>query len=373
MNDKLYIKKGMQMKSYLLILVMGMLLLSGCSGKNEGVVIDNKEEQNTLTNLKNSDFLNENALHDAVRARDMNTIQFLIDQKIDLNNLNSEGYTALHIAVRLEEFEIVKLLVEEGAAVNSVDRYKDMPLIDSTRDNYTEISKFLICHGAKRNVVDRYKMSPLNNSVKNMNLEVSEMLLAENLDPYCLSEEELIASEEVLEEETNEVAFVGLYDALMEEFKDDFSVWNAELTKDDLVFRFNNPIALFEHGKSDLKVGFEDILSDFFPRYLKILEEYQEQIKEVAIEGHTSSEYKNGKTEEEKYQLNEKLSTKRANTVKEYLLNKTLELNYENNQWLQDTFNSYGRSSSDLILNEDGTENIPASRRVDFRIFQLDK
>jgi outer membrane protein OmpA-like peptidoglycan-associated protein len=347
--------------------------MGGCTATNDST-------KNT-TNVTKNDFIHESALNDAVRARDLKLAQFLIDQKIDLNTKDIYGYTPLHIAVRLKEYEITELLIQNGGNVNTFDNYQDTPLLDSTRDNYTELSKLLICNGAQRDVVDSHKMSPLHNSSKNNNIPISEMLIAENLDPYCKPQEEKVeeikaeepTQEEVIPTEQIIPSFVGLYDALMEEFKNDFEPWNAELTKDQLLFRFNNPIALFETGKSDLKVGFTDILSDFFPRYLKIVEKYKDEIQEIRIEGHTSSEYRLAKNDKKRYELNKLLSQERATEVRDYAVIKASQNSEIDKQWIEDTFKPYGMAYDNLILNPDGSENVFASRRVDFKIVKKEQ
>ena len=50
---------------------------------------------------------------------------------------------------------------------------------------------------------------------------------------------------------------------------------------------------LFEQAEAVLKEKFQNILFDFFPRYVKILtsQKYKTDIEEVRIEGHTSSEW----------------------------------------------------------------------------------
>lgn len=381
MKDKLYSKRRINMKKSLMTLAIASILISGCASNNE--VIVNAQGEKTAkavlkSDIKQNDFITESALHDAIRARDLKTVQFLINQKIELNSKNMDGYTPLHIAVRLNEYEITKLLIENGANVNTVDNYDDTPLLDSSRDNYSEISKLLICNNAKRDVIDVHNMTPLQNSSKNNNLNITKMLLADDLNQLCKPQDvvvEKIIKEKVIvdvdKEETNAVVFVGLYDALMAEFKDDFDVWNAELTKDDLLFRFNNPIALFEVGKSDLKVGFTDILSDFFPRYLKIIEQYKEKIQEIRIEGHSSSEYIGAKTDEQRYLLNKKLSSNRANKVRNYSVNEASNNTKIDKEWIENTFQGYGMSYDNLLMNPDGSENVSASRRVDFKISQI--
>src|SRR5215469_11521124 len=91
------------------------------------------------------------------------------------------------------------------------------------------------------------------------------------------------------------IAYSEIKDALFEdlnrEFRKDLAKWNAQLLKNDLTIRFSEPEVLFATGSSELKPEFQNILQDFFPRYVRILtsKKYRDAISEVRIEGHTSS------------------------------------------------------------------------------------
>ena len=595
MKGKLdYMIKDKTMKIKMLSYVGATFLLTGCGFTNNSIVVHNDTNtthhknynEGGITAINNGDFINELPLHDAVRARDLNLVQFLITQKSDPNVKDIYGYTPLHIAVRLKEFDIAKLLIENGAIVNTKDNYEDTPLLDSTRDDYSEISKLLICNNANRNVLDKHQMSPLHNSIKNKNLVISQMLRSESLKPYCSPLGVKITDMDILPKEykicgdfingieatnslkvstsdilggksneykstkewcslfpkdlgdgtydltaqasdiydrngtdkgylnvgddikefysdkfkisiddmdtfesnstvicgginsgdakkvtltltelnsnttygvletkidatnnrwcsptihhlivgtylakakgidgnglvsvaiddaialskpqpkieplplvieapkvekiaviaplivpkekpivedtkTNAEVFVGLYDALNDEFKNDFKTWNAELTKDELTFRLKDPNTLFSKGKSDLKERFTNILSDFFPRYLKILQGYRSEIAQVAIEGYTSSSYKLAKNEKERYKYNKKLSQARADKVRNYCINVASHDGTLDPKWINDTLKAYGKSYDNLILDIYGNENAKASRRVEFRI-----
>ncbi len=150
----------------------------------------------------------------------------------------------------------------------------------------------------------------------------------------------------------------GLYEALMTEFKDDFEPWGAELDKDTLTWRFKNPTVLFLVAKKDLRDKFEVILNDFFPRYVTVLTDYQQEIENVIIQGHSSSEHRLGNTIDEKYELNRILSQERANEVLDYTTNKSEARSVMNNiVWITAVFQAKGMSSSKLVYNNDGTEN----------------
>ena len=81
-----------------------------------------------------------------------------------------------------------------------------------------------------------------------------------------------------------------LYIDLQEEFKDDLKVWSATIDT-TLCIRFQEPSMLFDNNRAILKPKFKEILDDFFPRYIKVLnrQEYRDNITEIRIEGHTDS------------------------------------------------------------------------------------
>ncbi len=158
-----------------------------------------------------------------------------------------------------------------------------------------------------------------------------------------------------------------LYDELMREFEKDLKVWGAELTP-DLRLRFNNPEILFGTGKDKLKPKFQDILSDFFPRYARIIasDKYDGTIQEVRIEGHTSSQWLTSATQEEAYFLNMELSQSRTRSTLRYVMG--LPQVQDKVEWLRGHVTANGLSSSQLILHADGSEDSERSQRVEFHI-----
>jgi outer membrane protein OmpA-like peptidoglycan-associated protein len=171
-----------------------------------------------------------------------------------------------------------------------------------------------------------------------------------------------------LEKRNNIEKKVGLYADLMKEFSSNFILWDAELLKDGLVFRFKNPEVLFAHGSSDLNPKYKLILNDFFPRYLNILGKYKEEISLVRIEGHTSSVYSSAKNDKERYEHNKKLSTNRANIVLNYVLSIDNTLIKDKKDWLNNSLKSYGMAYDNLIYDKNAKEDESLSRRVEFKI-----
>ncbi|CAE09994.1 OmpA family protein [Wolinella succinogenes] len=159
---------------------------------------------------------------------------------------------------------------------------------------------------------------------------------------------------------TFETLQLELYNDLIKEFSKDLTSWNATIDPDNTI-RFKEPDVLFDSGKSQVKERFKVVLDDFFPRYVKILsqEKYKGDIEEIRIEGHTSSEWLNAKTLEERYLGNAALSQARAFEVLKYCF--ALERIKGEQDWLIKVLRANGLSFAKPLDSEEH------SRRVEFR------
>lgn len=155
----------------------------------------------------------------------------------------------------------------------------------------------------------------------------------------------------------------SLYRALESEFKGDVTRWNAELDSTTLSVRFKEPEVLFEAGRSEVRPRFQEILRDFFPRYVRIVRQHQGSIEEVRIEGHTSSEG----PEPNPYFFNMALSQDRTRAVLAFCLEQS-GLAPDDRNWIRGLLTANGLSSSRLLLRADSTEDRERSRRVEFRV-----
>jgi outer membrane protein OmpA-like peptidoglycan-associated protein len=157
---------------------------------------------------------------------------------------------------------------------------------------------------------------------------------------------------------------VALYEALMKEFKDDLKAWDADIEQETLSFQFKSPDVLFDTGRIDLKPKFQAILEDFFPRYLDVLTRFRDSIDEVRVEGHTSSDWNHGATEDEAYFNNMELSQGRTRAVLAFVY----DLVDAERPWVKKRIAAVGFSSSRLVLRPNGQEDRERSRRVTFRV-----
>ena len=164
---------------------------------------------------------------------------------------------------------------------------------------------------------------------------------------------------------------------LREEFGNDFTKWGAELA-DDLTIRFTDPTVYFETGLANIKQEYKDILDNFFPRYMKIIQEIENEFDEdekketldeiiaVRIEGHTSSVWED-RLPRDAYVKNMKLSQDRSFAILQHVLQKLNALYSDHEYLAQQLTTASGLSSSKLICDA-CKENQPASRRVEFKL-----
>jgi outer membrane protein OmpA-like peptidoglycan-associated protein len=168
-----------------------------------------------------------------------------------------------------------------------------------------------------------------------------------------------------------------LYAELEKEFKDDFKEWQVELDK-DLSIKFTNPEVLFVSGDHNIRPYFSEILSEFLPRYFKILMQgkYMNKIAEIRIEGHTDT-VPALKYDSDPYIGNIKLSQLRSAQVLKFFRNmdyyKSLSANDEQRLqfWITANGLSYGRTldnEKQMTALTGKPANNDYSRRVEFRI-----
>lgn len=157
-----------------------------------------------------------------------------------------------------------------------------------------------------------------------------------------------------------------IYKALMDEFEDDLPKWSAEINPQDATVSFTGyHLVQFKQGKDEIEQKFKTIIDDFFPRYVSVIKRYDNDIRRIRIEGHTSSEWNKFDDEDKKYLKNLDLSQRRAFKVLEYSLD---TLFFTHKKWIKTKLGSEGLSSSKLIFDKYGIEDKKRSRRTIFKL-----
>ncbi|SPX83111.1 OmpA family protein [Moraxella ovis] len=158
----------------------------------------------------------------------------------------------------------------------------------------------------------------------------------------------------------------AIYKALMQEFEKDLKHMGADIDQKTLTFVFNSPDILFEAGRSNIKPSYAKTLNDFFPRYIKVVNQYKDYIEEIRIEGHTSSDWKIGAGSDTAYFENMRLSQERTRAVLNYVY--TIPQVSQYRPWIKENLAAVGLSSAKIIKDEKGNEDKIQSKRVTFRI-----
>ena len=155
---------------------------------------------------------------------------------------------------------------------------------------------------------------------------------------------------------------------LKREFKNESDSWDMSICENGLLISFDSE-SLFDLNSAELSSDFELVLSDFFPRLMAVIYEYQDSISELRIEGHTDSSVRRNDSELSGYINNTRLSQDRSRNVMKYSLNlDDITLQPEYLDWSYTHVTAHGMSSSQRIFSDAGDEDYAASRRVEFRL-----
>lgn len=156
---------------------------------------------------------------------------------------------------------------------------------------------------------------------------------------------------------------VGVKAELIDALRQEFEGINLSVSVDSKTgaIRLDSSI-LFDVNKYTLKDSGEAFLEAFLPRYLNVLlkDKFSDYVSEIIIEGHTDT---NGT-----YMYNLELSQERALSVATFCLKDDSEiLSAEDKELLRKTVTANGKSFSNPIFKDDGTVDLEASRRVEFK------
>ena len=139
-------------------------------------------------------FTKNTALHFAVKARNADIAEILIDKGIDINAKNNNdgfayqigGFTPLHIAVQNKDIVLAKLLIDSKADVNAADADKCTALHLAIEEKCDDIVELLINAKADVNSTT-YSYTPLASAVLHPRPKIVELLIEAGADVNLLS------------------------------------------------------------------------------------------------------------------------------------------------------------------------------------------
>lgn len=180
----------------------------------------------------------------------------------------------------------------------------------------------------------------------------------------ALAQQNLDAQQLRLDEQQAQIDnLIGVRSRIIEDLRDEMRSANLDTVVDRQTgaITFTSSV-LFDYNSSDLKDSGKALLDSFLPVYVHTLlsEENQDYVAEIIIEGHADMSGD--------YLSNLNLSQQRALSVVSYFLSDTFYgLTAQEKEQLRSIVTANGRSWVDPVYNEDGTVNMEASRRVEFK------
>lgn len=194
--------------------------------------------------------------------------------------------------------------------------------------------------------------------VKQQELQTKQLELQAQKEELELQQRELEKVEKTLDD------IVGVKAEIIRSLQSEFENAGIPVRVDEKTgdITLNESDIRFATAKAELSIDDMRFLDQFMPRYLNALlaPEYIDNISAIVIEGHTDSA--GG------YMYNLNLSQERAFSVANYCLTEaSATMTPTELDRLQKILTANGRSYSDRIYKNDGTEDMDASRRVVFK------
>jgi ankyrin repeat protein len=117
-------------------------------------------------------------LIDAVRGGSLEQVRALIEQRVDVNAVLSDGTTALHWAAHSNRDEVAHLLIAAGANANVVNRYGVTPLTLAATNGNAALAAALLEAGADPNVTVGEGETILMTAARSGSVEIIKALVA---------------------------------------------------------------------------------------------------------------------------------------------------------------------------------------------------
>lgn len=114
----------------------------------------------------------------AVKKRNFEAVQLLLQNKIKVNSVDSEKFSPLHYAILNKDEKMSFFLIEQGACVNSQNIYGQTPLMLAAQKGLKRVAAVLIEHRADGLIQDKNGKTALN-YYKERNEKIAKLLSKE--------------------------------------------------------------------------------------------------------------------------------------------------------------------------------------------------
>ena len=116
-------------------------------------------------------------LHISAECGHLELVNFLLQNRAEVNARNDRDWTPLHAAAFNGHLEVVKLLLTKGANVNARVINGCTPLQYAVENGHEMIAIILLKHGANVNAMNKFNCTPLHHAAKNGFEEIVKYLL----------------------------------------------------------------------------------------------------------------------------------------------------------------------------------------------------
>lgn len=155
---------------------------------------------------------------------------------------------------------------------------------------------------------------------------------------------------------------ISLYDALCNNFSKEIKAKELEIDQ-DLTITLTSPLLQFKTAAYKLTPKQKRFLKTFTPKLVKVLKKYQEHIKYISLNGHTSSTWAKA-SKDSAYLNNMKLSSNRAYQTLRELYNCTQK---KDREFLKDLLETHSLASKKRVMKY-GKEDMLKSQKVTLKL-----
>ena len=139
---------------------------------------------NTLTKTLKNGYPGNNILHEAIAHKSENIIDFILENKANLDNKNIDGNTPLHIAVLNGSEYPAYRMIKLGASIQKVNNLGDSVLHSAVRGGNLKIVAIVLHHNGSVLTKNNLGETPLHSAIMSpeKNIKIVKMLIDQGSD-----------------------------------------------------------------------------------------------------------------------------------------------------------------------------------------------
>lgn len=159
--------------SFFVFIIATLLIINGCAAKSPLIQASSKNDSFTVqklieegANINEVDKNGATPLMYASKSGKIETVKVLLNVGANIKIQDKQGYSALTHAISSGHEDVSRILIENHADVNAKDNYGDTPLVIASYKCNASLIKLLIDNGADINAKNSFNMNALHNTVQ---------------------------------------------------------------------------------------------------------------------------------------------------------------------------------------------------------------